>query len=364
MENTGTKNQLRLKDVVQGLKMAFMYLLSKWKLIVVMGLLGAALGLTYAWLKKPVYRSVLTFALEEKGSSMGGYASIASQFGIDLGSGLSGNGGAFVGENLLELLKSRFLIEKTLLTEVNTNGQKHLLVNDYIHFNEIDKTWENNTDLKPVIYEAGQSRAAFSLAQDSLLYKIYEGIVKKDLDVKKVDKKLNIVVVQFHSTDELFAKQFVEELVKNASAFYIETKTKKTRANVGLLENRVDSVKRELDQLMYGAAVNQDQNQNPAKAQGRVPLLKKQMDIQILTTMYGELVKNLELSKFTLMREEPLIQVIDKPILPLDKKKAGKLKWLVIGGMLGGVLTSGFLLLRRTYRKLMIIESNEAAVAS
>jgi uncharacterized protein involved in exopolysaccharide biosynthesis len=81
------------------------------------------------------------------------------------------------------------------------------------------------------------------------------------------------------------------------------------------------------------------------------------MDIQILTTMYGELIKNLELSKFTLMREEPLIQIIDKPILPLEKKKAGKLKWIVIGGFICGLGMTSFLLLRRTYKKLMYAEA-------
>ena len=360
MENSETKNQLRLRDFVEGIRMSFRFLRSKWKIMTLVALTGGILGFTYAYFKKPVYTALLTFALEEKGSSMSSYASIASQFGLDLGGGLSGSGGAFVGENLLELLKSRFLIEKALLTAVETDGKKDLLVNRYIQFNEINKIWEKNPDILPITYVVNQPRSQFSRQQDSLLYKIYENIVKNELALKKVDKKLNIVIVEYQSIDELFAKYFTTELVKNASEFYIETKTRKTRTNVVLLQGRVDSVRTALDQQMFGAAVNQDRNQNPSKAQGKVPLLKQQMDVQILTTMYGELLKNLEMSKFTLMREEPLVQVIDKPILPLEKKKAGKIKWSLIGFMFFGFCTGSYLLLRRTYKKLMLIEQQAA----
>ncbi len=358
MENLETKNQLRLKDFVEGIKISYRYLLSKWKVIIFIGLIGGAICFVYAYFKKPVYTAKLTFALEEKSSSMSGYANIASQFGLDIGGG-NGNGGAFVGENLLELLKSRFLIEKTLLSEIEIDGKKELLVNRYIQFNEINKVWENNPEISPVIYLSNQSRNQFSRQQDSLLFKIYDRIIKTDLDVKKVDKKLNIVIVEYQAIDELFAKFFTIELVKNASEFYVETKTKKTRANVVLLQGRVDSVKTALDQQMYGAAVNQDHNQNPSKAQGKVPILKQQMDVQILSTMYAELLKNLELSKFTLMREEPLVQIIDKPILPLDKKRTGRIKSTLIGFVLFSFVTGLFLLLSRTYKKIMRIEVSE-----
>ena len=358
MKKEDTGGKLKLTNVVEGIKLSYHFLISKWKTIVIFGVIGGILGFTYAFVKKPIYKAVLTFALEEKGSSMSSYANIASQLGMDIGGGLNGGGGALVGENLLELLKSRFLVEKTLLSEVEIKGKKDLLVNLYIQFNEIDKSWEKNPE-KKVSYIVNQPRNKFSQEQDSLLFRIYENIEKGDLMVRKVDKKLNIVIVEYQSIDEIFAKYFSTELVKNASEFYIETKTKKTRSNVVLLQNRLDSVKTALDQLMYTAAANQDRNQNPSKAQSKVPLMKQQMDIQILSTMYGELIKNLEMSKFTLMREEPLVQVIDKPILPLEKTKPGKIKSVIAGGFLFGFFTILFLLLNRTYKKIMYIESTE-----
>ena len=44
-------------------------------------------------------------------------------------------------------------------------------------------------------------------------------------------------------------------------------------------------------------------------------------NVEVLNTMYLELVKNIEVSKLTLLNQTPIIQVIDKPILPLEDTK-------------------------------------------
>ena len=68
------------------------------------------------------------------GSGLGAAMGLASQFGIDLGTSA---GGAFTGDNLLELLKSRSMIESTLLTPVEIDGKKETLAQLYISFNKL-----------------------------------------------------------------------------------------------------------------------------------------------------------------------------------------------------------------------------------
>ena len=81
---------------------AFRYLLTKWLLIFLVALLAGLTGILYAWLKKPIYTAELVFSSETGGNGgLGGYAGLAAQFGLDLG--VSG-GGAFEGDNLIELL--------------------------------------------------------------------------------------------------------------------------------------------------------------------------------------------------------------------------------------------------------------------
>jgi hypothetical protein len=292
--------------------------------------------LGYSFTKKTIYTAKLSFALEEKGNMSGsGLASVAAQFG--LGGIGGGDGGVFSGGNMIELLKSRFLIEKTLLSTVNINGKPDLLLNRYIRFNKLDKKWAKKINLANLKFTDGD-RTKFTLQQDSVLGVISNGLIKNNIAIAQQDKKLSIINVVFASTDEFFAKVFSEKLIETVTDFYIETKTKKSRGNVMLLQNRADSVQRELNSALYGRAQFGDQNMGLIRQQAAVPKLKQEMRVQMLGTLYGELVKNLEFAKLTLMREEPLVQIIDQPILPLPKAKLGKVKAIVIGGFLFGFL--------------------------
>ena len=85
----------------------------------------------------------------------------------------------------------------------------------------------------------------------------------------------------------------------------------------------------------------------------RAPSARRQVDVQANTAILTELVKQTELAKVTLRKETPLIQVIDRPILPLKKEKFGKAKGLVMGGFLAGFLTVLGLIVRRVFKTLI-----------
>jgi len=354
IEKKGDKtDEVTLKDVILKLMEWWRFLLSKWKTIVFVGLLGAALGVTYSFIKKPVYIAELSFALDDEKAGAGGIsaaAGLASQFGIDLGG--NGGGGAFTGDNLLELMKSRAIIEKTLLFPVNLNNKQQTLVQVYMEFTEF---YKHKPELKSINYLPGADRSKFTLQQDSVLGLFSASIAQGALSVEKVDKKLSIITVKVTSENELFSKYFTEMLVKNVSDFYIDTKTKKSSRNVSVLQHQTDSVRAELNSAISGVAATSDVNPNPNPALQiiRVPSQRRQVDVQANIAILTELVKNLELSKISLRRETPLVQVIDRPILPLEKKKFGKLKGIVFGGFIFGFLTAVFLLSRKLLRDVM-----------
>jgi uncharacterized protein involved in exopolysaccharide biosynthesis len=343
-------DEISLKELIQKAAEWFTYFKSKWKIIFIAGILGGFLGLGYAFTKKTVYTAKLSFVIEEKGgSSSGGLATLAAQFGLSGG----GDGGSlFSGSNIIELLKSRFLIEKTLLSTVNINGKSDLLINRYIQFNKLDQAWTKKINLATLKF-TDDDRNKFTLQQDSVLGMISGGLINGSVEVAQQDKKLSIINISVKSTDEVFAKVFSEKLIETVTDFYIETKTKKSRSNVLLLQNRADSVQRELNAALYGRAQFGDQNMGLIRQQAAVPKLKQEMKVQMLGTLYGELVKNLEFAKLTLMREEPLVQIIDQPIMPLPKARLGKLKAMVVGGFLFGFLSLLGLVGKKVWREMM-----------
>jgi hypothetical protein len=144
-------------------------------------------------------------------------------------------------------------------------------------------------------------------------------------------------------------------LTKVVSDFYVQTKTERAAKNVAILQHQTDSVRRMLNAAISGVAISADVNPNPNPSLQtlHVPSLRRQVDVQANTAILTELVKNLEIAKMTLLQETPLIQVIDKPILPLEKDRVGKLKGVILGGIIGGFLTIFALFFDKVCKSIM-----------
>ena len=131
-----------------------------------------------------------------------------------------------------------------------------------------------------------------------------------------------------------------ENITKETSDFYILTKNKKSRLNVEVLNKQVDSIRNKLDYAITGVAYEADNvyNLNPSFKVKEVGAKKQQIDVQSNSVVLTNLIVQLELAKITLRKETPLIQLIDQPKFPLEKNKISKLKSLISGGFISGIL--------------------------
>jgi hypothetical protein len=252
-----------------------------------------------------------------------------------------GGGGMFTSDNLLLLFKSNRIIQGALLRPlpevIEGNLYNHYLAT---HFKEALE--ENKIDFLPLDLE----REKFSRAQDSLIKAISLNI-SEIMTVAKKDKKASFIDIIVKDQSELFAFWMNKLLVEEATQLYIELKVGKMKRSVKTLQSKVDSVQRVLDGTMRSAATGMDQSMGLVSNAPRVSTAKKQMEAEMLGTLFGELTKNLELTKFTLEREEPTIQIVDAPTLPLEKFGKGRLKFGIVGGLFFGFITFGWLFLRK-----------------
>jgi hypothetical protein len=320
--------EISLKEMLEkGKALLFYFIGYKWVIITAV-LLGGGLGFGYAHLfKVEEYESKLTFAIEEK-SGGGSLMGLASQFGLDLGSG--GGGSMFTSDNLLLLFKTNRIIQGALLRPLpevkGGNLYNHYLIT---HYETALK--EKKISLLPLNLE----REKFTRAQNTLLIGVslnISGIVT----IAKKDKKASFIDISVRDQSELFAYWMNKYMVEEAIQLYLELKVGKMKRSLAILQNRVDSVQRVLDGTMRIAATGMDQSMGIVSNAPLVRTAKKQMEAEMLGTIFGELTKNLELTKFTLEREEPNIQIVDSPSMPLEKFGKGRVKSAVIGGIILG----------------------------
>ena len=358
--NTQQSNdEISLKELILKMKEWWLFLKSKWIIITLAGLLGGVIGFSYAYIQKPTYTATLSFALEDDkagGGGLSGALGLASSLGIDMGTSA---GGAFSGANLMELMKSRTLIERALLNPITIGAQTSSLAEYYIDFSGMRKNLNKKNELSFIHYLVDDNRTNFSLQKDSVLGEIFKKVIGENsrtlLSVLQKDKKISIISVDVTTEDELFSKALTESVVKEVSDFYIFTKSKKARNNVAILQKQADSVRNELNNAISGVAQSTDNtfNLNPSLNIKRSLSTKRQVDVQANTAILTQLVTNLEMAKVTLLKETPLIQIIDKPILPLKKEKVGKLKSLVLGGLIFAIVSIVVLVFRNLYKSLL-----------
>lgn len=348
-------DEMSLKEFILKTKSWCNYLFSKWYIWIIAGFLGGVIGFLYAKYRTVDYIATTTFVLETGESGSGGLgqvAGLAALAGIDLG---ASGGGIFQGDNLFELYKSRKMIEMVLLHK-SPSDSAVLLIDRYVDMKKLREMWKAK---KPELAQLNFSKKTpvnLQRDRDSILQALVKDINKNNLTVGKLDKKSSLIKVDVKSTDELFSKEFNETLVAQVNEFYITTKTKKSMDNIEILQRKTDSVRSVMNGNISTAAIIVDAtpNLNPTRqAQRLVPTQRSQFSAETNKAILGQLVQNLEMSKMALMKEAPLIQKVDEPVLPLTVDKLGKFKTAILGAIVFGFMASFGLILRRVYLNII-----------
>lgn len=305
-------------------------LLGQWKMLLMAAIVGGLLGLAYHWVKQPTYTARLTFVVEESKQSGGGVLSaLAGQFGVDIG-GMSGTSGVLAGDNVQELLRSRSLLKRVLLSKSPIDST-HTIAEDYAISYGWKEKWSKKAEIGATNTQFPIGAKALNRVQDSLLQVIMKELLDKELTVSKPDKKLGFFELNVTNKQELLSQSICLQLIKEATIFYIDTKTRRLKVNVERLQRKSDSLEYLLNRKTVSTlSANRDLlNINPAFATAGAGVEISNRDKVILSTIYGEVVKNLEISKTALIQETPTVQLVDQPELPLKKNKMEW--WMAIG---------------------------------
>jgi hypothetical protein len=306
----------------------FKYLLKYWYLVLLGALLGGVIGVIKVYRKKPVYIATFNFVLSTDQKDRNAFAGLASQLGFD---GITSSpDNIFSGDNIIELFKSRKLIGSALQSIVDSTSHQTLL--NYIAQNEYPKAYKN---LGPF----NQSPTTYSPIKTKLYRKIITE-VGLSFSVFKKDKKLIFYMISASSTNPNIAYYVSKYMLGETSDYFIDTKTKVAATSVKLLQHEADS----LAHVISGAASNtastidRTYNLNPSLTVQRSGLMFNQAKVSAFGTAYGEVMRNLEISKINLQKETPLYRIIDEPELPLIAEPAGKIKHVLITTIIGFVL--------------------------
>ena len=328
-EKNNFENKISLSFLYERLKDWISFLIDRRGLIILGTFCLLFFTISYNYLTSPIYYARTTFVLDnESESSMGDLSSIASLAGINASSFIDASS-LFQIDNIQELYRSDKMIRKTLMSSVEELDGNFSLIELFIKAEKLEKKWIS----LGFDYNKMSSNKTPSRLEDSLTKEIIKTIKENYLFVDKPSRKTTILEIGFNHKNEKLAKNFNDNLVKIVNEFYNETKTLKTGSNLKILQRQSDSVKNILDtSIMILAETDQRiPNPNPLSKINLVPYQKAMIDVQANSTIYQELIKQLELAKVTHRNKAPLIQIIDGPIYPLENSRWKLLKTLIYG---------------------------------
>ena len=343
-------NTVALTDIIASAKNFIKFIQSKIKLLGLLIVLGGVLGLAYYFITSPKYQATATFIVEEK-SSGSGLAGMAGQLGFDISSLTGGNAGLFDGDNILEIIKSRNIIESVLLSKVDGSDSTNnkTLADLYYETSGLKNKLEGKSNkLANLNFSNIKNGAGHTILQDSVLFIMIEKINKDNLNVQRTNKKGSIISISTYSTNPQFSKLFSERLLNETSEMYIKIKVGNLSSNINRLQNKADSLQALLNRTSYQSAALNTFDANEAYKSSAVPEEMSQRDKLVLNTLYAEVVKNVEILRISLINQKPIIQVLDLPKFPLVNQQKSFLIIELIGLLAGLVIGLLYLLLAYT----------------
>jgi len=305
-------------------------------IILAVAIIFSLIGFGFSRSQEDQYNAVISFIVEDQseGSNLSALSGMANMIGIDMGGSATSS---FNQQNIIELLKSRKIIERTLNNTCKIEGKSDLLINHYIRINNL-------------ITDSSAINLSSNYYNDSITRIVWFRIIDRDMDILFQNDKANILDLSFESLNAELAKNFTEIVIDEMSEMYIDHQTEKSRNTLNNLYNRSDSIFKDLKISERNFAKVKDNNMRVMTASGRLEELQYMREVEILQAVYLELRKNIELTHMSLLNETPLIQLVDKAVLPLENINRSTLFWIVIFSFLGVFTVCFIIILRKLVR--------------
>jgi len=357
-------SDISLKYVILKIQDYILTSLKAWKLILLTAFL---MGLFVFLIKKnkpEVYKSELTFMLnEDERGGLGGLSSVLGSFGLGIGSGESNL------DKILELAKTRRITQNTIFTKIDIDGKNDFLANHFIQMLQEHDEWtkkdglfmpeDDSLSLENFIFNH-DSIENFTILENKALKKIHGHIAGNDYKNGILNCYYNeltgIMALIIDCYNDELAVSLTNIIFQKLSDFYIEKAIEKQSYDYDVIKSKYDSINTTLANVEYRLASFEDSNQNLYRKKDILTKNRLNSEKQKLQFMSGKAEEQLQIAQITLENRTPYIQVVDHPLLPLRPQNNSPLFYFIIGFILGGFLAVSYVVIKKLYKEIM---SNE-----
>ena len=333
MVDISTEEEISYINLYKTLKKLIYVYIRYWKLLFTILIIGFFIGYLISLKIDPTYTSAVKFVVnDKKPRSLNN--TFVNSLGFDLN--LIEDLRIYESTYFIDLLKSRKIIQKTLLKTTTYKNSKLTFFDLFIKDNKV-----NNSNK---ILFIDNDRNTLTRKKDSLLSNVSNNIIENLLSVELCNSNKNIFIAEMKSKDEFFSVNFLNSIFDVVLDDYKKMKLN----NIDILNQRIDTLKNETIKLLK---INTNQSfKNIDLFNNKIDENSLEIDLNI--RILKELSEQLEISKINLINSSQLIQVIDNTIPPLPNERINKIYLIIISGLLIHFLSFVIILLCPIFKKI------------
>ena len=311
IHSVGKESEVEEISITEVIKMGYETILNNLKIIIIIPSLIVTLTIIQLlFFTIPVYTSVAKIMPSSgTGKSNNQITGLASQFGLQIGSGKSD---ILSGQLYPEIIKSRSLARALLVRKFHTNkhGQARQLIEIL-----------NNDD--------GESKKDID-------FQIKKSILAISKSISVIEsKKSTLLTITVDAFEPQLAADIASALIEELNTIQKNFKLSRIKEKRQFIENRLAEVDKDLvnaeEKLKSFREKNRNIRQSPALTLTKERLFREvQMQMQIYTTLKSEF----ELAQIEEVENSDMLDVLDPPEAPIVKTSPNRRLRVMIAGFL------------------------------
>jgi uncharacterized protein involved in exopolysaccharide biosynthesis len=286
------------------------------KIIMLVPFITVFLTFTYVkFIQKPLYQSGATILLpESKAGSMSGLVGLASSFGVNVPTGYQAD------------LSSPSLLPKILNSR--TFGEKIMEREFYTH------KYKKKLTLLSILTHGDKPSAK---ARDALIVKALKKLNGEMLEFEQ-DRVSMISHLTITAPEPVFAKELAEGVLSELEELNRYFKSQTVSEKISFIENRIVSVQDDLETSEQRLKSFNEQNRQISSPALQLEQERLIREVDIQKGIYLTLKQQLELAKIEEVQQTTIIQVLDKPQVPLTTSNIKLRLSVYLAGIMGVAL--------------------------
>ena len=285
-------------------------LINQLRMIIFIAFLTVFVSFTYVqFIQIPQYSSFATILLpQNKANNLGGFSALASQFGVNLPSQSKAD---LSSPSLFpELLKSRIFAEKIL--------SKNFFTNEY----------SDSLSLLAILTH-GDSYPEFG--SDTLITQAQQALQ----DMLEFQSSGNFSILKVKTFEPVFARDLAQAVLFELEKLNLFFKNQTVNEKISFIEQRIRSVEKDLIKSESKLKSFNEKNRQISSPALLLEQERLSRDLDIQKNIFLTLKQQLELAKIEAVQESSVVQILDKPQIPLAPNNKNLKLTLLLSAVLG-----------------------------